>query len=191
MRHFWESARYVSARRNSVFRLPLANRIRTTRCGGTVTVRFRFSFYPRFGGLFFSFSLCFFFFPCTRHVRGNEARETGLRCGLRERGESHHVVTTRDTRGWFAGAICTPLDILRNEILRKSFLSELRNSPSKCVPHNFRDGGDHCRMNILSLQMLRIFSLSLSLFLPEALIYARVNNVVWKISSAAFIYRRV
>jgi len=59
MRHFWESARYVSARRNSVFRLPLANRIRT-RCGGTVTVRFRFSFYPRFGGLFFSFSLCFF-----------------------------------------------------------------------------------------------------------------------------------
>lgn len=58
MRHFWESARYVSARRNSVFRLPLANRIRTTRCGGTVTVRFRFSFCPRFGVLFFP---CFFF----------------------------------------------------------------------------------------------------------------------------------
>lgn len=39
------------------------------RCGGTVTVRFRFSFSPRF-----TFSNPFFFSFYTRHVKGNEAR---------------------------------------------------------------------------------------------------------------------
>lgn len=42
-------------------------------CGGTVTVRFCFSFSPRF-----SFSFLFF---STRHVKGSEARVGGARKG--------------------------------------------------------------------------------------------------------------
>lgn len=173
MRHFWESARYVSARRNSVFRLPLANRIRTTRCGGTVTVRFRFSFYPRFGGLFFSFSLCFFPLHSSREGERSERDGTALRAAR---------------KGWIAPrgyhARCT--GVIRRGDLHATRYSQKRNFtevifigitqlPSKCVSHNFRDGGDHCRMNILSLHYATHF-LFLSLFLPKALIYIRANK---------------
>lgn len=170
MRHFWESARYVSAWRNSVFRLPLANRIRTIRCGGTVTVRFRFSFYPRFGGLFFFFFPCFFSLALV--TWGGTKRERRDRVAGCAKGVNR---TTWLPRAMHVG-VDSPGDLHATRYSQKRNFTEVIfigiTQLLLCMSHNSRDGGDHCWMNILSLHYATHFlSFSLSFF-PETLIYA-------------------
>lgn len=151
------------------------------RCGGTVTVRFRFSFSPRF-----TFSIPFFFLFTLVTWKGTR-REPGMLWGARKgwtapRG-CHARCTACTPEGDRGRTICTPLEILRSEILRKSFLSELSKPFGKRVLHNTLSNEyfilapchisppSHLRRNIRAR--------------------ARVNNVIWKITSVKFVYRQM